>query len=506
MRQAGDIAGVVRLSGGQRHIDVLLGADLGSLAGEQEAEEFLDNRVPFAVRRLVVVQVHEAGERPGSVAHVLIGRGNDSAVVQLDGQNLHVLIDIRDAGVGDAGRVFLDQLGLIKDLLVKVHILAERALRREEVGAGIAVLLVQAADADELFKTVPVGDGIAGNRLVGPFAGQAQIAPLLGRLAAAVISRGEDILDVLHADGLNRVILVDHEAHRIQPAEVVVAAALHGDNGHRIAERRFKVRILVRARLAGNHNQINRAVNELRRTGAADIRLGQVDVRVGIVLVERIHVIMRDVRENVRALHDDGAGQLVGGILRHEIDHRFVNNGLSAGRFGLRTADVLAIRVQIGGLRNNLRGRHVGPQGNAVVGDCGHGHACRDGHSTEDTELLLHVVKHLFLCFCWLYDTADGLRYRYSFVHFSSIFGKYLFTFELFADFRAVFHAVGTKNSVKNGLFVNRQIPSGRALGQCAVKSVIVLFIYACYTAFERSWILCPTLNPFPMCSIQRFI
>src|SRR5882757_10018375 len=96
-----------------------------------------------------------------------------------------------------------------------------------QVRAPLAALSRSAQNslADELLEAIPGFHGIHVDRLVRPFASQAQLPPDRDGPSAAIVSGGQDGIQLLEGDALQGVTLVDEKSDRVQEAEMPIGAA-----------------------------------------------------------------------------------------------------------------------------------------------------------------------------------------------------------------------------------------------------------------------------------------
>src|SRR6266436_369371 len=207
----------LRLRGAKRNVAGLVEHDLLSLAAEDEAEELVQRKRERLARRLVYVEVDQPAERIRGERDALVRRGlRDVSGIGDERQDPHALVEVGDAGIGDA-------------VFVVGHVLrhGEDQFLEDDVLTPFAPpsLLAQDALADELLEAVPWLDSVDMDRLVRPLATKSQIAPAAHRPRPAETRRRIDAVDLLEGELLDGIVLVDEERHRIERAEVAIRAA-----------------------------------------------------------------------------------------------------------------------------------------------------------------------------------------------------------------------------------------------------------------------------------------
>src|SRR6185312_4638582 len=170
---------------GQRN-EAVLDDRLLTLQREDVLEELADERIERLVGGLVDVDVEEARQRILAGDHVLRAVVDAGSLFGGHGDGPHARGLVADAAVADRVLVLGDALHHRSTARLLLHrrlvvALAERGLLEVAIGA---------------------------DRLTGPGAGDARVAPLGDRLAAAGAALREDAVELLHGEALDGVVLV----------------------------------------------------------------------------------------------------------------------------------------------------------------------------------------------------------------------------------------------------------------------------------------------------------
>src|SRR6266850_769022 len=166
-----------------------------SLAAENETEELVERERERLARRLVDVEVDQPAERIRGERDALVRRSLwDVSGIGDKRQDPHALVEVGDAGIGDAVSVVGHVLRHGEDQFLEDDVLAPFAPPS---------LVAQDALADELLETVPRLDPVGMDRPVRPLAAKSQIAPAANRLRPAVTPRRIDAVDLLEGELLD---------------------------------------------------------------------------------------------------------------------------------------------------------------------------------------------------------------------------------------------------------------------------------------------------------------
>ena len=167
--------------------------------------------------------------------------------------------------------------------------------------------------------------------LVGPLAGEAELAPGRDGAAAAMVRGGIDGINLLEGELLERVVRMDEKGDGIEEAEMPVSAARDGCAERGIAEFFREARDVGRLEFARDHHELQVALDELERAQAARVGRRQVEGDLGVIFLEGGDPLLRQRGEHVGrgalevAAQPDIAAGHIGG--QGGIEHRLLRLG-----------------------------------------------------------------------------------------------------------------------------------------------------------------------------------
>src|SRR6185312_2780288 len=246
--------------------------DLLSLAAQHEADELAHTRIERPARRLVHIDVRVTAQGIAAVADIRRGQGNRRSIRRRgDGENLDVGVRLALAPVGvHAGPIYVHQRAPTDGVFVLADGLVH-ALAPDLLAVAIRGCLLLLDDflevripfvrpvhhmALEAHREARRDVAVRLDRLARPTALEAELTPRadVARGVARVFRReedrmlraahhpgaaalrAEDLIELLHRQVGQRIVLVHHDGPGIEAAALVVAAGRHRDLGGRIAE------------------------------------------------------------------------------------------------------------------------------------------------------------------------------------------------------------------------------------------------------------------------------
>src|SRR5262249_50300057 len=138
--------------------------------------------------------------------YVLVRRGDRYCSILGERHDFHSRIDVSQAGISDT-------------IWVLRHMRCERKHDFLEVDAITPFTSVsrsaQHALPDKFFESIPRFHPVNVDRFIGPFSGEAQIPPCRIWPAAAEMRRRKDAVELVEAQLLNGICLIDYKCHRV---------------------------------------------------------------------------------------------------------------------------------------------------------------------------------------------------------------------------------------------------------------------------------------------------
>ena len=177
--------------------------------------------------------------------------------------HLDARVDVGDAGVADS-------VAIVGYLFCN----GEDNLFESDVFAPLAALVADAQNAlaYELLEAVPGLDAVELDRLVRPIAGETEIAPFGDGLAAAMVRARVHRVELVEADLLDRVVLIDVKRDRVQRSIVPVRAAGNGNAQGVVAELVLEALDVIGLELARDEDEIEVSLHELDGAEASCVR------------------------------------------------------------------------------------------------------------------------------------------------------------------------------------------------------------------------------------------